>query len=330
MITRTIPSWHQSLIDAFREPDELSRYLQIDPAIFYSGKELNTKFSMLVPRGFAERMEKNNPYDPLLLQVMPRPEEMQAKHGYCQDPVGDADSTKAPGILHKYHERALLITTGACSIHCRYCFRRHFPYSDSNACSDNLHHALEYLRTNRDIAEVILSGGDPLMLSDTALKVLVRKLEDIDHIQRLRIHSRVPITLPDRITSELIDLLSTNRFQSILVTHSNHANELDQNVSKAMNRLTQSGITLLNQSVLLLGINDNPETLYNLSNRLFSIGILPYYLHMLDQVEGASHFEVSPKQAISIHKQLQATLPGYLVPKLVYERPGAESKVSLS
>ena len=330
MITRTIPSWHQSLINAFREPVELANYLRIDPAIFHSGPELNTEFSMLVPRGFADRMEKDNPNDPLLLQVMPRAEELQTKHGYCQDPVGDADATKVPGLLHKYSGRALLITTGACAIHCRYCFRRHFPYSDSNACSDNLHLALEYLKANKEITEVILSGGDPLMLSDAALESLVRKLEDIDHIQRLRIHIRIPVMLPERITPEIINLLSTTEFQTILVIHSNHAHELDESVSQSMTCLKQTGITLLNQSVLLRGVNDNLETLYNLSNRLFAIGVLPYYLHMLDQVQGAMHFEISSGDAISIHTRLQAMLPGYLVPKLVYERAGAESKTLLS
>jgi L-lysine 2,3-aminomutase len=330
MITRTIPSWHQSLINAFRQPDELAHYLQIDPAIFHSGQGLNTKFSMLAPRGFADRMEKGNHKDPLLLQVMPRTEELHTKHGYSCDPVGDADATVAPGVLHKYSSRALLITTGACAIHCRYCFRRNFPYSDSNACSDNLHQALEYLQANRDITEVILSGGDPLILSDAALKSLVLRLEKIGHIQRLRIHSRIPVILPERVTPEIINLLSTSRFQTILVIHSNHANELDESVSQTMRQLKQAGITLLNQSVLLRGINDNPATLYNLSNRLFSIGILPYYLHMLDHALGTTHFELSAKEATSIHLQLQAMLPGYLVPKLVYERAGAKSKLLLS
>lgn len=329
MITRTIPSWHQSLIDAFREPDELARYLQIDPSIFHLGQELDTAFPLLVPRGFADRMEKNNPQDPLLLQVIPRHEEFLTRLGYSSDPVGDMDAIVAPGVLHKYHGRALIIATGACSIHCRYCFRRHFPYSNSNAYNDNWQLALEYLKSNQDITEVILSGGDPLMLSDTILNSLVQELEDIDHIQRLRIHSRVPITLPDRVTPELIDVFSTSRFQSILVVHSNHANELDQRVSRNMRRLKQAGITLLNQSVLLRGVNDSLEALSNLSNRLFSIGISPYYLHMLDRAQGATHFEVSMKQARSIYAQLQVTLPGYLVPKLVYEKAGAKSKLLL-
>ncbi|MEJ2529264.1 MAG: 4Fe-4S cluster-binding domain-containing protein, partial [Gammaproteobacteria bacterium] len=195
MITRTIPSWHQSLIDAFREPNELARYLQVDPEIFHPRQGLNTDFPMLVPRGFAERMEKNNPQDPLLLQVIPRSEELDTKSGFSGDPVGDTEAAVAPGVLHKYQGRVLLITTGACSIHCRYCFRRHFTYSDSNACSHNWQHALKYLENNLDITEVILSGGDPLMLSDSALNSLLHKLAEIGHIQRLRIHSRMPVTL---------------------------------------------------------------------------------------------------------------------------------------
>ncbi len=330
MITRTIPSWHQSLIDAFREPDELARYLQIDPALFHPGPGPNRAFPMLVPRGFAGRMEKNNPQDPLLLQIIPRNEELDSISGYTSDPVGDSEATVAPGVLYKYQGRVLFITTGACSIHCRYCFRRNFPYSDSSAGKDNWQPALEYLENNQDITEVILSGGDPFMLSDTALNSLIRKLEDIGHIQRLRLHSRIPITLPERVTPEVIDLLSTSRFQTILVIHSNHANELDECVSQAIWQLKQTGITLLNQSVLLRGINDNPAVLCSLSNRLFSLGILPYYLHMLDHAQGTSHFEVGTKQATNIYTQLQAMLPGYLVPRLVYERAGAASKLMLA
>lgn len=281
---------------------------------------------MLVPQGFAARMGKQNPQDPLLLQVMPRVDELHTTPGYCQDPVGDNQATMAPGVLHKYSGRTLLITTGACSIHCRYCFRRHFPYSDSNSCGINMQPALEYLKSNQDITEVILSGGDPLMLSDTALSELIRGLEQIGHIQRLRIHSRMPVTLPERVTPELVQLLTASRFQTIIVVHSNHANELDASVAVAVKRLSQQGITLLNQSVLLRGINDSTEVLYRLCTRLFSIGILPYYLHMLDRVQGAMHFEVGTSEAILIHNQLQALLPGYLVPKLVYEKAGAKSK----
>ncbi len=330
MITRTVPAWHQSLTNAFREPDELAGFLQIDPATLYSGPVPDTGFSMLVPRGFAERMEKQNPKDPLLLQVIPRRDELHSRPGFCLDPVGDTAATMTPGLLHKYSGRALFITTGACSIHCRYCFRRHFDYSGSNTCGVNMEQAMEYLKNNQDIEEVILSGGDPLMLSDTALKELIQGLEQIERIQRLRIHSRIPVTLPERITPELVTILASNRFQTIMVVHSNHANELDQSVAMAMKELSQQGVTLLNQSVLLRDINDSAEVLHQLCTRLFSLGILPYYLHMLDRVQGAMHFEVVTNEAISIHNQLQTLLPGYLVPKLVYEKAGAKSKLPVS
>jgi len=324
-----MPAWHQALINAFREPDELAHYLQIDPGLFYPEQAPNTGFPMLVPLGFARRMEKQNPRDPLLLQVMPSIEELRNAPGFCQDPVGDAEATMKPGLLHKYSGRALLITTGACSIHCRYCFRRHFPYSGSNACGPNIRPAIDYLKANPEVDEVILSGGDPLMLSDTALQQMLAELQQIKHIRRLRLHSRMPITLPERITPELVQILASNRFQTIMVVHSNHANELDVSVAEAMQRLTRYGITLFNQSVLLRGINNNTVALRQLCTRLFSLGILPYYLHMLDRVKGAAHFEVGTSEAVSIHKQLQESLPGYLVPKLVYEQAGAKSKLAI-
>ncbi len=324
-----MPAWHQALINAFREPDELARYLQIDPKIFYPEQAPDTGFPMLVPQGFARRMEKQNPRDPLLLQVMPGVEELHTAPGFCQDPVGDAEATMKPGLLHKYSGRALLITTGACSIHCRYCFRRHFPYSGSNTCGPNIGQAIDYLKANPEVVEVILSGGDPLMLSDTALQQMLVELQQIKHIQRLRLHSRMPITLPERITPKLVQILTSNRFQTIMVVHSNHANELDVSVAEAMQHLTQYGITIFNQSVLLRGINNNTEVLQQLCTRLFSLGILPYYLHMLDRVQGATHFEVGASEAVSIHKQLQESLPGYLVPKLVHEQAGAKSKLAI-
>jgi len=290
----------------------------------------DTDFPMLVPHGFAHRMEKGNPRDPLLLQVLPRLEEREKDTGYCLDPVGDSDATVAPGVLHKYKGRALLIATGACPIHCRYCFRRHFPYSDSVVSSINLEPVIEYLTASKDISEIILSGGDPLMLSNSKLRTIINQLEGIEHLQRLRIHSRMPIISPERIDRETVELLTSSRLQVVFVVHCNHANELDHTVRKAITTLTESGITVLNQSVLLRGINDCPETLHDLSERLFSFGILPYYLHMLDRVAGAMHFEVKTENALTIHKQLQSSLPGYLVPRLVYEKSGAASKLLLS
>lgn len=330
MITRTMPSWHQSLIDAFRKPQELAEYLEIELSDTGIEMEPDTEFTMLVPRGFAHRMEKGNPRDPLLLQVLPSLEENDKKSGYGLDPVGDASSTIAPGVLHKYKGRVLLIATGACPIHCRYCFRRHFPYSDSVVSSINLEPAIEYLTASKDISEIILSGGDPLMLSNSKLKAIINQLEGIEHLQRLRIHSRMPIILPERIDQETAELLTSSRLQVVFVVHCNHANELNHAVRKAITTLAESGITVLNQSVLLRGINDCSETLHNLSEKLFSFGVLPYYLHMLDRVAGAMHFEVKTENALTIHKQLQSSLPGYLVPRLVYEKSGAASKLLLS
>lgn len=275
-------------------------------------------------------MEKGNPKDPLLLQVLPGIEEANTQDGYCLDPVGDAAATIAPGVIHKYKGRVLLIATGACPIHCRYCFRRHFPYSDSVANGINLGPAIEYLNFNRDISEVILSGGDPLMLSNSTLKTMINRIEGIGHLQRLRIHSRMPITLPERIDQETAKLLASSRLQIIFVVHCNHANELNHDVHQAIDTLTKSGITVLNQSVLLRGINDCSDTLQMLSEKLFSFGVIPYYLHMLDQVAGAMHFEVGIERALAIHKHLQNSLSGYLVPRLVHEKAGATSKLLLS
>ncbi len=325
-----MPSWHQSLIDAFRKPEELAKYLELDPSDIASDIGVEADFPMLVPRGFANRMEKSNPKDPLLLQTMPNIKESGTNDSYCIDPVGDAAATIIPGLLHKYGGRVLLVTTGACAIHCRYCFRRHFPYSDSSACGPNLETSFEYIRDNREITEVILSGGEPLMQSDSALKSLINRLEQIDHLQRLRIHSRMPIALPERVNLEIAQILAASRLKIVFVIHCNHANELDRNVYQAINTLAKSGITILNQSVLLRGINDSFETLHTLSERLFSFGVLPYYLHMLDRVTGAMHFEVEAEKAIALQNELQNSLPGYLVPRLVYEKAGAKSKLPLA
>lgn len=329
MITRTIPSWHQSLIDAFRNPHDLAQFLEIEPLNSGFKDVPDGDFPMLVPREFANKMEKGNSKDPLLLQVMPGIRESETKDGYATDPVGEAAATISPGVLHKYQGRVLLVTTGACPVHCRYCFRRHFPYSDSLASGPNLDPAIAYMEANEEITEVILSGGDPLMLKNSALETVIKRLEQIDHLQRIRIHSRMPITLPSRVDHELTELLTTCRFTPVFVVHCNHPNELDQSVCDALNTLSSAGITTLNQSVLLQGINDNAATLKLLSERLFSCGVIPYYLHTLDRVTGAMHFEVETAKTIAIYNNLRKSLPGYLVPKLVYERAGAESKLPL-
>jgi EF-P beta-lysylation protein EpmB len=330
MITRTEPSWHQSLSNAIRTPEQLAEYLDIDQTDLRFENELDRDFPMLVPREFADRMEKGNPKDPLLLQVLPQADEAKTDDGYGFDPIDETAATVVPGVLHKYHGRVLLVVTGACPIHCRYCFRRHFPYSDSTAGGPELASAIAYIDSKPEITEVILSGGEPLMLSDSVLKEIIQRLGQIKHLQRLRIHSRMPITLPARINQELGESMAASRLKIAFVIHCNHPNELDQSVRQAINTLSSNGISILNQSVLLRGVNDNIEMLQELSEKLFSYGILPYYLHMLDRVSGAMHFEVEKSKAKAIHRKLQNLLPGYLVPKLVYEKAGAESKLSLS
>jgi EF-P beta-lysylation protein EpmB len=246
--------------------------------------------------------------------------------GYGRDPVGDLSAMTAPGLLHKYQRRVLLTTTGACAIHCRYCFRRHFPYADANPAAEGWRDALGAIAADASIDEVILSGGDPLTLSDARLAELAARLADIPHVRRLRIHTRLPIVLPERITDELCRLLGSTRFQSVVVVHANHANEVDQTVVSALQRLRATGTTLLNQSVLLKGVNDDVDALCALSETLFAAGALPYYLHVLDKVEGAAHFDLDEMTARGLWEQMAARLPGYLVPRLVREEPGTAAK----
>ena len=275
-------------------------------------------------------MEKGNPFDPLLLQVLPFACENATHAGYRPDPVQDLHAVVAPGTLQKYQHRVLLITTGACAIHCRYCFRRHFPYSKENAGSSQWQQALDYLRAHPRITEVILSGGDPLVLSDRRLATLCRELIAVEHIERLRIHTRFPIVVPSRITTQLLDWLGTLGKPVVFVIHCNHANELGTHTVQALHKLRRAGVLLLNQSVLLRGINDRAETLTLLSEKLLAGGVLPYYLHLPDPVTGPAHFDVSADSATRLLSQLSASLPGYLVPRLVKEVAGATSKILLN
>jgi len=334
MIHRTdqtwqVLSWQRQLSEAFTDPDELLRYLEIDKNLLPSAASAQRKFSLRVPRWFAGRMEQGNPNDPLLRQVLPLEEELLPKAGFLLDPVSDLEQAPIPGLLQKYHGRALLITTGACAINCRYCFRRHYPYADSTAGGDRLSDALAYLEETPDISEVILSGGDPLMLPDHHLAELGARLEAIPHVRRLRIHTRLPVVLPDRITAELTDWLAATQLQPIVVLHANHSKELSHEHRRALAPLRARGVTLLNQSVLLKGVNDNIQILCDLSEKLFSVGVLPYYLHQLDRVAGAVHFEVTDAVALDLHQQMSARLPGYMLPRLVREKAGAPSKIPL-
>lgn len=335
MIARTHPalqsaSWQRALAEAVREPAELLALLELPESLLPATRAGAAQFPLRVPRGYVARMRRGDPHDPLLRQVLPLGEDLSGHDGFSSDPVGDLAAMPTPGLLHKYHGRALLLVTGACAVHCRYCFRRHFPYSEAQAASTRLQQALAHLRGDASIEEVILSGGDPLSLSDARLEELVRDLEAIPHIRRLRIHTRQPIVLPERVDSGLLGWLEATRLQKVVVIHCNHANEMDNAVEGALRSLAQAGATLLNQAVLLRGVNDTPEAQCALSERLFACGVLPYYLHLLDRVRGAAHFEVPEAQARSLHAELRAALPGYLVPRLVREQPGASAKVPLA
>ena len=283
-------------------------------------------FPLRVPRGYVARMRPRDPADPLLRQVLPLATEDTLTPGFGKDPVGDLAALASPGVLHKYHGRALVVTTGACAIHCRYCFRRHFPYADAQGRGADWTPVLDYLAQDESREEVILSGGDPLALSDSRLATLTRELDQIPHLQRLRIHTRLPIVLPERVDAGLLAWLTTTRLKPVMVLHANHAQELDDNVSAALARLSHSGVYLLNQSVLLRGVNDSVTSLRTLSERLFACGVLPYYLHLLDRVQGAAHFEVQEAQARSLLQELGGQLPGYLLPRLVREQAGAAAK----
>lgn len=321
------PNWQKELQQTIKDPVALLERLDLSKDKVQLSDKATLSFPVRVPQSFADRIKKGDSNDPLLRQVLPVAEEDNIQPGFSVDPLAEQKTQPIPGLLHKYHGRALLIVTGACAIHCRYCFRRHFPYADSNPVKNQWQKALDYLRQDKSIREIILSGGDPLTLSDQRLSFLVHKLAEISHIKRLRIHTRMPIVLPSRISNEITQWLTGTRLQPVIVVHTNHANELDNSVTRAITRLREAYIPLLNQSVLLKGINDSAETLINLSEALFSIGIIPYYLHMLDPVQGAAHFEVTVTKAQQIMVELRNNLPGYLVPKLVKEYAGSSYKI---
>jgi EF-P beta-lysylation protein EpmB len=303
--------------------------LQLPDAWLPAARRAAAAFPLRVPRYFVGLMQPGDPDDPLLRQVLPLAEELLETPGYSADPVGDLAAKAGTGLLHKYHGRALLITTGACAVHCRYCFRRHFPYSTEQAGRDQWHGVLADLAGRSDIDEVILSGGDPLSLSDLRLRPLLEGLERLSQLRRLRIHTRLPIVLPERLTAELADLLASSRLSVSMVLHANHANELSDTLGEALAPLRRAGITLLNQSVLLAGVNDEAAILAQLSEALFDLGVLPYYLHQLDPVSGAAHFQVTDTAARQLHNTLRERLPGYLLPRLVCEKPGAPAKLPL-
>ncbi len=336
MIPHTLPtlqrlSWQQQLADTIRDPNELCEILQLDPIAFSAAhlpdhSPITKTFPLRVPRSLVGRMQVGNLNDPLLLQVLPQRQEAQTSPGYSEDPLLEKEASPDPGIIHKYHGRVLLMLTGACAIHCRYCFRRHFPYEQHRRSKEDWLSSLEYIRNNTSINEVILSGGDPLALGDEHLRWVVEQIQAIQHVSTLRIHSRLPVVIPDRIDQACLAWLGQSRLQVVMVIHCNHPNEIDDSVATAIDHLKQRGIVVLNQSVLLKSVNDDLDTLHQLSKNLFKIGVLPYYLHLLDKVTGAQHFAVDDLRAKHLHDKLKDQLPGYLVPKLVREaaRTGAK------
>lgn len=326
MIAQHSLNWQQQQADAITDLHELLELLQLTLADLPRALQACAEFPLRVPRAFAARIEKGNPEDPLLRQVLAVGEEMEQISGYTQDPLAEAQHTPVPGILHKYYGRVLFIVTGACAVNCRYCFRRHFPYSDYMPTRERFSEALAWLAQQTDVNEVILSGGDPLTLTDRKLKELVTALAEIPHLKRLRIHSRSPVMIPERLNDELMTLLKDKRWQSVLVLHANHANELIPELAKRVMLLRKHGVTVLNQSVLLAGVNDNVRAQEDLANKLFASGVLPYYLHQLDKVQGAAHFAVSDEQALKLMAELRTRLPGFLLPQLVRENSGDKSK----
>jgi lysine 2,3-aminomutase len=323
-------SWQDALKDAVRDRQQLLRLLDLPLSDVDGANGSDEQFPLLVPRGFVARMRRGDPSDPLLRQVLPIADELQDVPGFVADPVDDAAATRRPGLLQKYRGRALLITTGACAVHCRYCFRRHFPYWQGPRSLAEWRPALDKIANDETLDEVILSGGDPLMIVDRSLAELIRALAAIPHLRRLRIHTRLPIMIPERVTDELVGMLRGCGLTPIIVVHANHANELDANVAARLARLSEAGIVLLNQAVLLAGINDSVESQIALCERLVNLRVIPYYLHQLDPVAGAAHFEVPVERGRRIIEQLRARLPGYAVPRYVQELPGATSKTVLN
>jgi EF-P beta-lysylation protein EpmB len=321
--------WKNQLAQAIRSPAELLQLLELPESYLPGANLANQLFPLRVPLSYLMRIKKGDPNDPLLRQVLPLDCEAQTIKGYSDDPVGDLASQKIPGLLHKYKGRALLITSAACGIHCRYCFRRNFPYNDAKLSHNHWQQSLNYLANHPDVSEIILSGGDPFSLSDEKLDDLLTALEKISHIKTLRVHTRLPIVIPQRITKSLINRLTKSPLKTVVVVHVNHANEIDNAVIEAMSKLRHAGVILLNQSVLLHKVNDSTAALEQLSHTLFDSGILPYYLHQLDKVNGAAHFAVESNQALELVNILRQRLPGYLVPRLVEERAGEPSKLPL-
>ena len=323
------PNWRQAWREAVRDPRELLAMLSLDGLASGISDEAAAQFPLRVPRGFVARMRHGDPADPLLRQVLPVLDEERIVPGFGLDAVGDEAARRGGGVIHKYNGRALLIATGSCAVHCRYCFRRHYPYAEDTAAAAGWREAVELIRADASIHEVILSGGDPLSLADHKLAELTDALRGIPHIRRLRLHTRLPIVLPERVDAGLLAWLHGLPWPVTIVVHANHANEFDPAVDAAMAALRATGASLLNQAVLLRGVNDSVDALADLCERGHAAGVLPYYLHQLDRVAGAAHFEVPDGDALALHAGLATCLPGYLVPRLVREIAGEPGKTPL-
>ena len=321
-------NWQKELACSFTDPVKLLRYLGLEEEKFTQHIKARRLFPMRVPRYFVDLMEKGNPLDPLFLQIMPLSDEFLTSPEYSEDPL-DEHETAGKGVLHKYDSRVLLMVRTGCAVNCRYCFRRHFPYADNAVSKHQWEEVLNYLRRNSNINEVIFSGGDPLMAKDEHLAWLANEIAQIDHIKRLRIHTRLPVVLPDRLSRAFVDWFTELPLQKVLVLHANHANEITDVLASKLDSLRKKGVTLLNQSVLLKGVNDSGRAITQLSEKLFDAGVLPYYLHVLDKVQGASHFNVSDEDARAIMEEAIKRLPGFLVPKLVREIGGQPGKTPI-
>lgn len=328
-VTPPSAAWRHALQTAVRDPIELCHRLQLSAEFESAAIRASRSFPVFAPLSYIARMEPGNPRDPLLRQVLPLDEEILSVQGFTSDPVGDLAARRAAGLLHKYRGRALMIATGVCAVHCRYCFRRQYPYEDDRGIGVRWAEAVAEIQQDPSLEEVILSGGDPLTLGDAPLANLAAMLACIPHVRRLRIHTRLPIVIPERVTEELVKWLRGTRLTPVVVVHANHPRELNGAVEAALGRLADAGILLLNQAVLLRGVNDSADTLADLSQRLLDCRVLPYYLHQLDRVAGAAHFETPIEVGRQLVDELTARLPGYAVPRYVREMPGAAAKVRI-
>jgi EF-P beta-lysylation protein EpmB len=318
--------WRRALADAVTDPAELCRLVGLGPSVAATARRPAGGFPLLAPRTYLARIRPGDLHDPLLAQVLPREEELEDTTGFTTDPVGEADMAQSSGLLRKYRGRALILATEACAVHCRFCFRRHIPCPNLPKPPGRWEHALSQIAADRSVREVILSGGDPLVLDDDILADLAGRLAEIPHLGRLRVHTRLPIVIPQRVTGELLSWLRGTRLATIVVVHVNHPAEIDASVGAALGRLVDAGVPVLSQSVLLRGINDRIDTLADLYQRLADLRVMPYYLHQLDRVAGAAHFEVPESTGRQLVSELRARLPGYAVPRYVRETPGEPNK----